>query len=219
MQHESAKNDAQTCVNLCPSFVKGYFRLGSALKELGDLGVRAAPVPVPLSASSFGNASVLLVEQTMSLPDMDKTFAWLAESGKGRCVIWSGFSTGSLNRELYTAAGVAAVDIRTALPSSVSVFGRRFDFNLSSGGDLIEFSAKQPVQRPDWGVATVVATDDRGIDVLHRHQRSGSLDGVFVMASLSAENARMSASDREAWFAGLLSLCGNRPVQGGAPAI
>ena len=190
-----------------------------ALKELGDLGVRAAPVPVPLSASSFGNASVLLVEQTMSLPDMDKTFAWLAESGKGRCVIWSGFSTGSLNRELYTAAGVAAVDIRTALPSSVSVFGRRFDFNLSSGGDLIEFSAKQPVQRPDWGVATVVATDDRGIDVLHRHQRSGSLDGVFVMASLSAENARMSASDREAWFAGLLSLCGNRPVQGGAPAI
>lgn len=189
-----------------------------ALKELSDLSVHARSIPVPVVASSFGNASVLLVEQSMSLPDMDVTFAWLRESGKGRCIIWSGFSTSSLNRELYTSAGVAAVDIRTALPSSVHVFGRRFDFNISGGGDLIEFSVKQPVQRPSWGAAEVVATDNRGIDVLHRHQHGGTLDGVFIMSSLSAELAReMPASDRKAWFTGLLSLCGNRTM--GMPAI
>jgi hypothetical protein len=191
-----------------------------ALKELGDLGLHARSIPVPLAASSFGNASLLLVERTMSLPDMDVTFAWLRESRKGRCVIWSGFSTSSLNRELYTSAGVAAVDIRTALPSSVTAFGRRFDFNLSGGEDFIEFSVKEPVQRPSWGAAEVVATDDRGIDVLHRHQHGGTLDGVFVMSSLSAELAlEMPASDRKAWFTALLSLCGNRTVDGGSPAV
>ena len=118
------------------------------------------------------------------------------------------FSTDSLNRELYTAAGVAAVDIRTALPSSVSAFGRRFDFNNSGTRDIIEFSTKQPVQQPGWGVATIVATDNRSIDVLHRHQHGGPTDGVFVMASLAIELEHdMHGNDRRAWFRGLLSLC------------
>ena len=62
---------------------------------------------------------MLLVEQTMSLPDMDEAFSWLAQS-PAHCVIWSGCSTGSLNRQLYTTAGVAAVDLRTQLPRLVS---------------------------------------------------------------------------------------------------
>jgi len=177
-----------------------------ALKQLDQLGVRAAAaVPPLLSASSFGNASVLVVEQTMSLPDMDVTFAWLAQS-PGRCVIWSGFSTSSLNRELYTAAGVAAVDIRTKRASAFSAFGRHFNFSSSDGISEIEFSVKDPVQRPQWGVAKVMATDDRGVAVLHRHQKSGG--GVFVMSSLSPELAGgMLAKDVSDWFVGLLSLC------------
>jgi hypothetical protein len=210
-----------------------------AMEQLDDLGVRASSLVVPpsvlkaargglpplLSPISFGNASVLLVEQTMSLPDMDIAFAWLAQSGKERCVIWSGFSTGSLNRELYTMAGVAAVDLRTALPSSFSAFGRQFNFSASvtsynGPASTIEFSVRKPVQRPEWGVAKVVATDDRGIAMLHRHQGSGGRGGgVFVMASLSAELvAGMSATDMKAWFAGLLSLCSKQPADNDTPS-
>ena len=137
-----------------------------------------------------------------------QVFRWLSES-TGRCVVWSGFSGGSLNRELYTAAGVAAVDVRAPMSSSVSAFGRRFNFSAQQDahGGIIEFSVKKPVQRPAWGVAKIVATDDRGIEVLHRHKSSSG--GIFVMSSFPSEQAtEMSAADKKAWFAGLLSLCG-----------
>ena len=191
--------------------------LAVALKQLDSLGVRASAAPTLLHpTSSLGNASVLLVEQSMSLPDMDVTFAWLSQqtAGKPRCLIWSGFSTGSISRELYTAAGVAAVDTRTAHPFSISAFGRRFNFSSAAPSDaysgFLEFSVKHPVQRSEWGLAKVVATtDDGGIQVLHRHHSDAG--GVFVMSSLSPEqDSGMPPEDLQAWFKGLLSLCGEQ---------
>ena len=174
-----------------------------ALKQLRALGVRTAAVLPPLrSPSSLRNATLLVVETDMPLPDMDQAFAWLVAS-QDRCVIWSGFSTASLNRALYTAAGVAAVDFRTPRPSAFSAFGQRWDITTS---DCIEFSASAPVQRPEWGAAKAVAVDDRGIAVLHRHQSAAG--GVFVLSSLQVEVAAgMPAAETKAWFAGLLSLC------------
>ena len=150
------------------------------------------------------------------LPDMDVTFAWLRQqtAGKPRCLIWSGFSTGSISRELYTAAGVAAVDTRTAHPFSISAFGRRFNFSSAAPSDaysgFLEFSVKHPVQRSEWGLAKVVATtDDGGVQVLHRHHSDAG--GVFVMSSLSPEqDSGMPPQDLQAWFKGLLSLCGEQ---------
>ena len=191
--------------------------LAVALKQLDSLGVRASAAPTLLHpTSSLGNASVLLVEQSMSLPDMDVTFAWLSQQTavKPRCLIWSGFSTGSISRELYTAAGVAAVDTRTAHPFSISAFGRRFNFSSAAPSDaysgFLEFSVKHPVQRSEWGLAKVVATtDDGGIQVLHRHHSDAG--GVFVMSSLSPEqDSGMPSEDLQAWFKGLLSLCGEQ---------
>ena len=55
------------------------------------------------------------------------------------------------------------------------------------------------------GVAALAGI--RGIEVLHRHKSSSG--GIFVMSSFPSEQAtEMSAADKKAWFAGLLSLCG-----------
>jgi hypothetical protein len=106
------------------------------------------------------------------------------------------------------------IDTRTAHPFSISAFGRRFNFSSAAPSDaysgFLEFSVKHPVQRSEWGLAKVVATtDDGGVQVLHRHHSDAG--GVFVMSSLSPEqDSGMPPQDLQAWFKGLLSLCGEQ---------
>ena len=77
---------------------------------------------------------------------------------------------------------------------------------LATTSTRIEFSARAPMQRPEWGATQAVAVDDRGIAALHRHQSAAG--GVFVLSSLQVEVAAgMPVEETKAWCAGLLSRC------------
>lgn len=142
---------------------------------------------------------------SMSLPDMDVAIEWV-RSDPTRCLVWSSFDTRSLNRDLYTTFGVAAADIRTPINSMVTVFGQTFVLDgFGRVGLHLTFDGRVP-QRPEWGRAVVVATDQRGIDVIHRHDLSGS-GGKAIISSPFAEKSSLSDEALANWYKGILSLC------------
>jgi hypothetical protein len=164
-----------------------------------------AKVTGPLTSTDDIKGSLLVVMASMPLPDMDVVIKWV-RSDRGRCLVWSSFDTKSLNRELYTTFGVAAADIRTPVNSTVSVFGQTFVLDgFAAWESHLTFDGRVP-QRPEWGQAVVVATDQRGIEVLHKHALGGS-GGVAVIASPFAEKSKLSDEALGAWYKGLFSLC------------
>eukprot|EP00930_Biecheleria_cincta_P006624 TRINITY_DN10766_c0_g1_i1.p1 TRINITY_DN10766_c0_g1~~TRINITY_DN10766_c0_g1_i1.p1 ORF type:complete len:508 (-),score=63.99 TRINITY_DN10766_c0_g1_i1:187-1710(-) len=182
-----------------------------AVKGLSSLGLNAVNTSV-LTAASLGHVDLLFVIGSMPMTNFSYASHWLS-SYTQRCMIWSGVDYGSLSRSMYTAAGVAAVDFRHVGFSNFSTLGRAFTFELNED-KFLEFSVQRPVQRPEWGHAEVIAVDQAGLEVLHRHVPSKS-GGTFVLSSVSAEKWHPISSTIEDWYSELISLCssdGELPV-------
>jgi len=137
------------------------------------------------------------------LPDQDVLFDWLHES-PGRCIIWSGCEWSSFSTRLYTNVGAAAIDFRSPQPSNFSAFGQQWVMNAFLGNVHVEFDPAAP-QQPQWGRATVLARDDRGLATLLRHQPAPG--HTVVLATPAVELAKLPPAQLKVWYTGVMTLC------------
>jgi hypothetical protein len=173
-----------------------------------NLTVQALASSLERTALAGLRAVVIPSQSGVYLPDSAVLEGYVAGGG---CVVWHGVSTSSFSADAFTMLGVAAADFRSPIPSHFEWSGQRWTMGsfVNGNGVHVELVNASTLQ-PQWGTATPLAVDDRGIATLYVNRHGA---GVAVVATPAVELS-LDAAALEVWLAKVLMLCADHPVVG-----